>query len=261
MVLRAFRYVGGFLRRCIRPLPGVTLLVQQAHEGKISVEELTSAAVSQGRFQPLVQVIGRILLDLKQQRADRAALEQEIRDRIANRTDHLERKIGSLQVQATRDVLTGLGNRRALDAELPRIIERYRAEHIDTALLMIDVDHFKPLNDTLGHGAGDQLLREIGQLIRSTLRGNDLAFRCGGDEFVVLLYECGFDAGTAVAHRLAAMVRDLTRSLKVAMPPQLSIGVCSVGELEDPSGEALTKIADSRLYDAKAKRPGRRRSA
>jgi diguanylate cyclase (GGDEF)-like protein len=236
-------------------------LVEQAHRGEISVEQLTSAAVSGGRFQPLARVIGQILLDLKQQRADRAALEQETRDRIANRTDHLERKIGSLQVQAMRDALTGLGNRRAMDAELPRVIERYRTTHTDTALLMIDVDHFKALNDTMGHPAGDQLLREIGQLIRSTLRGNDLAFRCGGDEFVVLLHGCDSKAGTAVADRLAALVKHLTRPLKIARPPQLSIGVCSVSELKTPSAEALTRAADGRLYDVKSRRPGRRRSA
>jgi diguanylate cyclase (GGDEF)-like protein len=261
MILRALKIVAGFLRRCIRPLPGVTRLVEQAHRGEISVEELTSAAVSRGRMQPLVHAIGQILLDLKQQRADRAELEQEIRDRIANRTDHLERRIGSLKLQALRDPLTGLGNRRALDAELPRVIERFRSAGIDTALLMIDIDHFKPLNDTLGHAAGDQLLREIGQLIRSTLRGNDLAFRCGGDEFVVLLHSCNFTAGSTVARRLEALVHHLTGTLKVALPPQLSIGVCSVSELAEPSGEALTKVADGRLYDVKARRPGRRRSA
>jgi diguanylate cyclase (GGDEF)-like protein len=261
MILRVLKAVAGVLRRWFRPVPAIARLIEQARRGEISVEELTRAAVSRGRFQPLVHQIGQILLDLKQQRAERAALEQEFRDRIANRTDHLERKIGSLQVQAMRDYLTGLGNRRALDAELPRVIERYRSGLVDTALLMIDVDHFKPLNDTLGHPAGDQLLREIGQLIRSTLRGNDVAFRCGGDEFVVLLQGCNSDAGTAVAHRLAAMVKHLTGPLKVAMPPQLSIGVCSVSDLEDPSGEALTKTADARLYAEKQKRPGRLRSA
>ncbi len=245
----------------LRPSLELARLADLAHRGEISVEELTSASVSRGRLKTLVQVITGILLDLKQQRAERAALEQEIRDRIANRTDALERKIGSLQLQASRDVLSGLGNRRGLDTALTTVTEQYKSTGTNFALLMIDVDHFKPLNDTLGHAAGDQLLRELGQLIRSTLRGNDQAFRCGGDEFVVLLHACDFDAGTLIARRLELLVKRLTEPLKVACPPQLSIGVCALSEVNPPTADAFLQTADARLYKAKGKRPRTRRSA
>jgi diguanylate cyclase (GGDEF)-like protein len=184
-----------------------------------------------------------------------------MRDRIANRTDALERKIGSLQLQASRDVLSGLGNRRGLESALPKILERHHSTGTDFALLMIDVDHFKPLNDTLGHAAGDQLLRELGQLIRSTLRGNDQAFRCGGDEFVVLLDSCDIEAGRLIATRLELLVKRLTEPLKVARPPQLSIGVCALSELNPATVESFLQTADARLYAVKAQRPGARRSA
>ena len=114
-------------------------------------------------------------------------MDREVRQRIANKTEALERKIGSLHNQATRDVLTGLLNRRALDEHLAKAMERCAAKGLAVSVLMIDVDNFKPLNDTLGHAAGDELLRSIGQLLRSTLRDGDTPFRCGGDEFVIVL--------------------------------------------------------------------------
>jgi len=249
------------MRRWINPAHDAARLATLAQHGTLPIEEMSAAKVCRGRLAPLMKVVAAILLDLKQQRAERAALEQEIRDRIANRTDALERKIGSLQVQATRDPLTGLGNRRGLDADLPRIIERHRGSGEDACLLMIDVDNFKPLNDTLGHAAGDQLLTEIGQLIRSTLRGNDQAYRCGGDEFVVVLNSCGAVPGQAIARRLESLVRVLTKPLKVAFPPQLSIGVCALAELTDPTPQMLMQTADSRLYEVKSNRPRARRSA
>jgi diguanylate cyclase (GGDEF)-like protein len=105
------------------------------------------------------------------------------------------------------------------------------------------------------------LLKEIGQLIRSMLRGNDLAYRAGGDEFVILLHGCDRAAGTAVARRLETLVKSLTKLLVVRNPPQLSIGIAAVSELRDQTGEALIQLADGRLYAVKAKRPGTRRSA
>jgi diguanylate cyclase (GGDEF)-like protein len=249
------------LAHWLNPAHEMARLAHQVHTGVISIEEMSGNKVATGRLKPLVKVLTEIQLDLKQQRAELAAIEQEIRDRVANRTDALERKIGSLQVQATRDGLTGLNNRRALDTELPHAIERYKTQARDSCLLMIDVDHFKSLNDALGHAAGDKLLKEIGQLIRSTLRGNDLAYRCGGDEFVVLLDKCNATAGQSTAKRLESLVRELTKSLKVSHPPQLSIGCCALSELPEPTPQLLLQAADKKLYEVKSTRPRLRRSA
>jgi diguanylate cyclase (GGDEF)-like protein len=256
-----FKKLTDLWRAWFQPGRAVAELAMLAHEGKISVEEFSNAKVSRGRLQPVAAVIAGILLDLKQQRAEVAALEHETRDRIANRTDALERKIGTLQVQATRDPLTGLGNRRGLDRELPQIVQRFTTGGADACLLMIDIDHFKPLNDTLGHPAGDQLLKEIAQLIRSTLRGDDQAYRCGGDEFVVVLNGCDLAAGQGIAGRLESLVRQLTRTLSVALPPQLSIGACALSELTPPAAETVLKTADARLYAVKAGRPRTRGAA
>lgn len=227
-------------------------LIGQAHRGEAPIEELNKIS---GGIAPVVPLIQGLLHDLKQQRAEILKLNEEMRQRVAVRTDALERKIGSLQLQAMRDALSGLYNRRALDIELPRVVEAYRAGGPGACLLMIDVDHFKQLNDTLGHAAGDRLLKEIGQIIRSTLRDEDLGFRHGGDEFVVLLSDCRYAEGKVIATRLEGMVQALTRPLRVPMPPQLSIGVCGLEELETPSTESLLQMADQRLYATKATKP------
>ena len=144
---------------------------------------------------------------------------------VANRTDALERTIGSLRQQATRDALTGLFNRRMLDQFLPQEIEQCWREKTNLAVLMIDVDYFKILNDTLGHAAGDELLRNIGQIIRSSIRENDAAFRCGGDEFVVVLPETGETAASSFAERFQSLVKGLARTLRIPQQPGFQSGL------------------------------------
>ena len=113
--------------------------------------------------------------------------------------------------------MTGLYNRRLLDQHLPPIIDRCRNTQTHLSLLMIDVDHFKKLNDTLGHAAGDEMLRDIAQIIRSTIRENDSAFRYGGDEFVVVLEGFDAEAGQALGDRLISLVDALRKPC--ASPP------------------------------------------
>ena len=152
-----------------------------------AVQPIEDLAAVRGRLAPIAMHIHEMLREIRSQKTALAEMDHEVRQRIANRTEALERKIGSLKHQATRDVLTGLLNRRALDDHLSRVIEQNIAASMPVSVLMIDVDNFKPLNDTLGHAAGDELLRSIGQIFRSTLRDRDTAFRCGGDEFVIVL--------------------------------------------------------------------------
>jgi two-component system cell cycle response regulator len=121
-------------------------------------------------------------------------------------------------------------------------------------VLMIDVDYFKQLNDTLGHAAGDDLLRAIGQIIRSAIRGNDMAFRCGGDEFVVLMVDSNRTAGAGLAERLITLVDALTKTIRVAKPPRLSIGLSEFGEDLSCTATELLEHADRALYEVKAKR-------
>jgi diguanylate cyclase (GGDEF)-like protein len=173
---------------------------------------------------------------------------------VARRTDALERAIGSLRHQATRDALTGLGNRRMLDVSLPKLMETCRAQKSDLCVMVMDVDHFKKLNDTLGHSAGDQLLRDLGQLIRSTVRVTDLSFRLGGDEFVVLMPAAEEQAATTLADRLVKLVDMYGKTLRVEPRPRVSIGLARMLAHPDATPDELLHVADKALYDVKAER-------
>ena len=122
------------------------------------------------------------------------------------RLDSTARLLSQEEETARTDGLTGLSNRRAYDAELPVFIERARAGGKGLALLAIDLDHFKPVNDTLGHAAGDLVLREVGKILREKVRKTDLACRIGGDEFTVLLSDLNLEMAQKRAEVLRAAI-------------------------------------------------------
>lgn len=233
------------------PLNRLVHLLPQARMNEVPIEELTPI---KGGMAPLVPLIQDLLRDLRRERVQNTILQEEIRQRIANRTDALERAIGTLKQQATRDVLTGLSNRRALDTQLPALFKQCKLSGADLVVLMIDVDYFKTLNDTLGHAAGDELLKQIGQLIRSSTRQTDYAFRCGGDEFVVVLPNATPAVGRRLAERLRSLVDGLAKTLRVPNAPQLSIGVASMNVTNAASEVELLAEADKALYAVKAAR-------
>ncbi len=240
------------------PMRNLQALLPRVRIGECPIDELNT--IDRG-LAPLVPLIQELIRDLRLERTRNAELQEEIRQRVLTRTDALERKIGSLQQQATRDALTGLNNRRQLDQQLPVLMDQCKDRYADLTVLMIDVDYFKTLNDTLGHAAGDQLLRQIAQLIRSSIRASDSAYRCGGDEFVVVLPGASTDIGKRLADRLRSLVDSLGKTLKVPRAPRLSIGLASIFESNPSDAAALLALADKALYDIKAARGGSSRVA
>ncbi|QJA06705.1 GGDEF domain-containing protein [Thermosulfurimonas marina] len=107
-----------------------------------------------------------------------------------------------LYQEYSKDFLTGLYNRRSFEEALEKAIERARREEISFTLLMLDIDHFKKINDTYGHDFGDQVLRTIGQILLKTLRKIDFPARYGGEEFTVILPGTGPHGGFGAARRL-----------------------------------------------------------
>ena len=153
-----------------------------------------------------------------------------------------------LRETAATDGLTGIANRRAWDQRLPGELARARREQRPVTVAMLDLDHFKRLNDTQGHAAGDDLLRSAGQRWSGMLRAGDLIARYGGEEFAVMLPVCDAKSAVAVIERLrAATPAGQTCSAGIA---------CWDGE---ESGEELMARADAALYRAKA--AGRDRSS
>jgi diguanylate cyclase (GGDEF)-like protein len=161
--------------------------------------------------------------------------------------------LGEVEHLATRDGLTGLANRRLFEETLSRELARSYRRRAPLSLTVIDVDQFKDVNDTAGHQAGDEVLRQVGAAFVANTKSSDLAARYGGDEFVVLLPDCSGADALRVAERLgAAVAREVTVVLVT-----VSAGV---GEVPGSAGdcEQLVTAADTALYAAKHQ--GRNRS-
>jgi len=237
-----------------RPYLQLKDLLSKARQGKVPIEELSRVG---GAFSDVAPMLQELLRELREAQAKNNELNDEIRQRVVQRTDKLERQIGVLKHQATKDSLTGLLNRRAMEEMLPSMIEQRREQGWKFCLLMIDVDHFKSLNDTLGHAAGDEFLKSLGQLIRSTLRPSDVAFRVGGDEMIIVLPDATRDAGEALCSRLGSLVDGLAKTLKVTPKPRLSIGLVTLMDVKEANAASVLGEADKRLYEVKASKPGR----
>ncbi|MGH3444820.1 MAG: bifunctional diguanylate cyclase/phosphodiesterase [Nocardioidaceae bacterium] len=159
-----------------------------------------------------------------------------------------ERQLAHL---ADHDPLTGLANRRRFDIELQRHLDGCRRYGARGGLLMLDLDHFKEVNDTLGHAAGDELLTTVAQLLRSRLRDTDMVARLGGDEFAVLLPHADRKAADVVAESLVERIRVETGTYDDARRyVTVSVGGVLVDAQAD-AGNELLRMADAALYEAK----------
>ena len=160
------------------------------------------------------------------------------------------------EVLAQTDELTGLYNRRCLMEQLTRAVDRATQTGEGLALVLIDLDQFKPINDTYGHATGDIVLRRVGDVMRSGVRRSDLPCRLGGDDLAILL-------PNVATHVAAARAESIRRQIEEMPPIALAEGspiTASVGGtmyLEGESSEALIKRADEELY--RAKQSGRNR--
>lgn len=153
-----------------------------------------------------------------------------------------------LQAQAVTDVLTGLFNRVLLGSTLEQAIEQHRRTNAVMTLVTLDLDHFKTINDTLGHDAGDTVLQGIGELLRKRIRRSDKVFRLGGEEFLVLLYGTDLENSRRFAEELRIAIESL--SLLPQHTVTASLGVATLLPGED--WDAWMKRSDENLYRAKA---------
>ncbi|ALK95497.1 diguanylate cyclase [Massilia sp. WF1] len=156
------------------------------------------------------------------------------------------------------DALTGVYNRRYMDRRLAEEIARARRQSYQIACLYIDIDHFKQVNDTHGHQAGDDVLREVAARIKAELRMSDALGRFGGEEFVALLIDAELESASVVAQRIRASVADQPFLLGdgQGLPVTVSIGVAALGGVEreqavEEVAQALVAQADQALYQAK----------
>lgn len=162
--------------------------------------------------------------------------------------DRLDSARQVAEAMARSDSLTGLANRRAFDEALARLLHR----RTPFALMHIDLDYFKEVNDAMGHAAGDAVLVEVGRLLRASIRGDDFAARIGGDEFMLLC------AGTTETSRLTGMAWRIITSLERPIPfggracrISASIGITTTAQQTPPDADLLLKQADAELYASK----------
>src|SRR5690606_5245620 len=159
---------------------------------------------------------------------------------------------------ALTDALTGIDNKRSFDNQIQREMDLARRHKGDLSLILLDLDHFKSINDTHGHVVGDEVLKEVAARIQTTCRQSDLCFRLGGEEFAVILSHTDTEGARIIAERVreavnATPVEVQGRTVKVT----ISLGVTSF--CEDDSSRELISRADLALYCAKAQ--GRNRTS
>ena len=237
------------------PRIGATLaqaLADPSRRGPLMLDD--PARVLELRRRPLGERERRVgellqLRDVTEHHRAQVRLVQALADRNAQ-LQTVAALQAELREQALRDPLTGLHNRRALQLQFDDAVKQARAIGLPLALALIDVDHFKRINDEVGHAAGDAVLCALGARLRGAMRHGEAAYRLGGEEFALLLP--GADAGLALARMHALRAEIASAPLEGAPGPvTLSAGIALLGPQAQTLGELLRR-ADAAMYRAKA---------
>ncbi|XOZ32194.1 diguanylate cyclase [Halomonadaceae bacterium KBTZ08] len=178
---------------------------------------------------------------------------RELESRVQARTAELEKLNQRLNELSVTDGLTGLKNRRYLSEALPREIARAERNDLSLSVVMVDIDHFKRLNDTYGHKAGDACLQQLGQILMHHVRTPDIAVRYGGEEFLLVFLDANDDDALGVLERL----REQLAQTGIAhgghcLSFTVSAGVATLRPGTDATADDMIQRADQALYRAKA---------
>jgi diguanylate cyclase (GGDEF)-like protein len=199
------------------------------------VDELTFALMSFAGMRRALRKSRRTLLEYQQE------LEQKVDERTKE-----------LYHQATQDELTGLLNRRAFESEVTRMTTHRASVEVSNVLCLVDLDHFKLVNDSFGHPAGDKVLRQVADILRRHTRSSDIVARMGGDEFAIILYDCSVAEAQIKMQRLEHDVHGLVMEKdgrRVSIGLSAGLVLLSAGIGSEPS-QAMAN-ADSACYAAK----------
>lgn len=182
--------------------------------------------------------------------------ELQVRLRVGKRIVDLQldllRAREELRERANKDLLTMLPNRSAIATTLEHEIDRCHRDHRQVGIILLDIDHFKKINDTYGHFAGDAVLRETAARLRQTMRPYDQIGRYGGEEFLVVLPNCDLDQATHQAERMRARLESTGMLVDGAdLRVSASFGI-TVSDCSERSPDLFVRVADEALYQAKA---------
>jgi diguanylate cyclase (GGDEF)-like protein len=199
----------------------------------------------------LARTLSEMHMSLEEWRDRAIRLERTVNQRVASETQRVSRELQQAKRTIWSDALTQLGNRRMLEDRLDDMFAAQREEGNDLSIVMLDVDNFKKLNDTKGHPAGDELLRFIGELLKHSLREQDLAIRYGGDEFILVLPAVAQSDAEKIAQRTILLFTQQVKLLSIEHKPSLSAGVASLWEHKVDTAKELMEVADQALLQAK----------
>jgi diguanylate cyclase (GGDEF)-like protein len=233
------------------------LLAEKSQSSREWELEMSCAALHQGADAYLWAVPTRHGLSLQnKQTADEQLLlaHLSVGLRKAQKYRDLLRTNDLLSAIALADALTEWNNRRALEWELPKQIQKARSSETPLSLILLDVDYFKRVNDSYGHLVGDRLLQLLCQRLRHNLRFGDTPFRYGGEEFVIVLPNTTSDEALVVARRLNRVVSEQPFAINsnLAINVTVSLGIGCLQPQDDAQGTSLLDRADQHLLQAKA---------
>lgn len=246
----------------IRSYVGVPIIIKDKVVGFINIDSATPGFFNDKHAERLMAFSLQAAIAIENTRLYTKSLhELEERKRAQARLRRANQKLKTqlveietlqtqLREQAIRDALTGLFNRRYLEEILPEEIEYCRRVNLPLSLVMIDIDHFKVVNDTYGHQVGDLVLQDLGKLLQADRLFKTFPCRYGGEEFVIILPGLGREKAREYAESLRLAFSEYRLAEKAAIQVTISIGVASL-DSENQDGQALLTSADNALYQAK----------
>lgn len=176
----------------------------------------------------------------------------EVNSKLRERTRELEKTLALVEELAVTDSLTKLANRRSFDERLNELFSRSQRYNEPMCVVLLDIDHFKEVNDRHGHAAGDCVLRALSELIAARTRESDIAARLGGDEFGILLYRTRMEEARLFTEELTALISEQPYSCDgIDIAISVSTGVALSTQLPEASTASLMVCADQALYEAK----------
>jgi diguanylate cyclase (GGDEF)-like protein len=238
-------------RRLVAPMRMLTGAARAVGAGKLDIRLPANSGDELGL---LTQTFNHMIERLSDSQAEVATYQRTLEEKVTQRTMELEVATAQAYKLAQHDILTGLPNRALLNQRLKQIVAQAARDSHQVACLFLDFDHFKRINDTLGHDAGDQLLQAVAQRLTNAVRESDTVARLGGDEFVIILP--GLDPAKATFEIMTVLTRVRESFLaSFRLGEQTPTLTCSIGvsiypvDADDTGG--LIKQADTAMYAAK----------
>jgi len=244
-------------------LLSILLAYQLARRFSYPIERLANSAeqIAQGgehvafAVNSSLREVSRLSLSLGKMMAKLAARKHELEEanasleqQVAIRTADLERANAALQELSHKDALTGIYNRRAADERLKTAHLALKRGTAVYAVMLLDIDHFKQVNDNLGHEAGDKVIQQVANLLQHSVRETDMVARYGGEEFIVVLAQTEPTKVQLIAEKLRAAIAADTMAAVGQIT--VSIGV-AIADVDDTDAEAVVRRADAAMYQAK----------